>query len=39
MARFPAYTYSALMDEDAELIRLLNAQAAADAAGPDEEGW
>lgn len=40
LARFPAYTYSALMDEDAELIRILNAESAAQQAEePDEEGW
>lgn len=40
LQRFPAYTYTALMDEDAELIRLLNTQALAEqTADPDDEGW
>lgn len=40
MERFPAYTYSALMNEDAELIRLLNVQATEYAEqAPDDEGW
>jgi len=34
------YTLTGLLDEDAELIRMLNNVAAADeGAGPDDEGW
>ena len=41
LQRFPAYTYSSLMDEDAELIRVLNSVSAADQADApdDDEGW
>lgn len=38
LARFPAYTYSTLMAEDAELLRILNTQARLHA-GPEIEGW
>lgn len=38
LARFPAYTYSTLMAEDAELLRILNTQARA-AQCDDHEGW
>jgi hypothetical protein len=40
LQRFPAYTYSSLMNEDAELIRLLNRQSLdQQAAELDDEGW
>lgn len=38
LARFPAYTYSTLMAEDAELLRILNTQARRQG-GLEEEGW
>jgi hypothetical protein len=34
MGRFPAYTLSSLLDEDAELIRLLSTEAQ-----DRDEGW
>jgi hypothetical protein len=36
LERFPAYTYSSLMAEDGELLRLLGVQA---ANRPVDEGW
>jgi len=36
LGRFPQYTYSALMAEDGEFLRLLAIDA---AARPTDEGW
>lgn len=39
LERFSGYTFSTLMAEDSELIRLMEIEYAAHAAEAEEEGW